>query len=154
MAYWKLSEKIWWGDRASPEETRREVLSVMSVAHNMELADKPHRNPYKALLPHHKPYIWLPRPDETPIDDWYLFWLEGSIKLCLEGKNLPFLVHCWGGHHRSPHVAVFAQLMLDGFTKARYAELLSKAHAIRGGLGDGAYSRTLREIIVKRCGDR
>lgn len=151
MAFWKLTENVWFGDRGSPEETRDTAKSVISLAYNSDLRDKPHRNPYYTILPALKPYFWFPRPDESPPDEKYLSLLDKVILGMHSGGFHPMLVHCWGGQHRSPATAIYAQLLLEGFCYKRYVELTTFADNIRGGCGRGDFARGLHDHMVALC---
>lgn len=173
MAVWKISDKVWWGDRDAIKEVGCKVGVVLNLAHNVnhdyysfltpinvhitQNEDQPlfcsdHPDYYNpGVLPVGTPYFYLPNPDEVRVTDEYFTLLVNVINFVNTSGRFPFLVHCYVGGHRSPMVAVLAQLMMESetITEQRYRELREWQETQCDSILVGNFALSLEERILE-----
>ena len=150
MAFWKLTDDIWWGDVVSPDECLHTAKSVICVADNPELVIHAF-SPYVQHLyhpdPKPKPFFWLPINDYVEVDSDYIKTLDAVIDIVIDRSLYPLLVHCYAGIHRSPAVAIYAGMCLAGGV-ASYEPLHAKARELRPEMEYHQFSKSLHRIMA------
>ncbi len=108
--YKKLTDDIWFGDKASVEETLGEVKSIINVAHSL-------RRPYWKDLQHLHWDVWYYRlalPDRVAADTNYMHAFQNILRGIKQANKFPLLCHCRAGGHRGPTAALFAAWYING----------------------------------------
>jgi hypothetical protein len=124
--YYNLIDKVYWGDWKSVYQLKYIVGSVICVAGNQEMVD----GGYSPLvLPHSIPYFRLAERDRAFPTDAYFETMYHVIR-SFKRANLPLLVHCYMGIHRSPIVAIMAALALENDSAEYYKFLLTAVENI------------------------
>jgi protein tyrosine phosphatase len=153
---YKLTERVWWGDRHSIKENS--FGAVLNVANNLNFSPTNENPDYDFLsLREDIPYIRLSRGDREAVDSTYMDHLDRSIDLLISMESFPILVHCWEGRHRSPIVAIYIECYLrkrsQGFTTMReFKSLLDKAHSLKENIVQMDFSHSLQKYHeIRNC---
>lgn len=140
----KLTDKIWWGDKPSVQESLGEVQSVLNVAHKI-------RRPYWGDLKNLDWEVWYFRlacPDRVEPDQNYLRALFSVLTAIGDAGKFPLLCHCRAGGHRGPTAAIFAAWFLD--SDKRSAEYwLKLAESRREGVSKISRHRVYRRVLFE-----
>lgn len=119
--HYKLSEKIYWGDWESVLELKDKIGSIIclvSKAGNGRVGYNPLDLNYKIR------YFRMAENDRSSPEDKYYISITEIIKICLVYS--PLLIHCYAGMHRSPSIALMAELINSNNTIENYNKILSK----------------------------
>ena len=132
----RLSDRVSWGDRYSPGELKADVGAVICLCENAELVADHAAGHFAQLLPNHpKPYLWLPINDyhEPTAEFWR--YLDGFLETVKHAKQR-LLVNCWAGHHRSPAIAIYAEMFLTDWAGgfSRRVQLLAQQREMESNL--------------------
>ncbi len=145
---WKLSDRVWFGDKPSPVEAiPLGVKAIVCVAHSL-------RRPYwedLGRLPWNVWYFRMAMPDLQAPDEGYIEALEEVISRCGNAGKLPILCHCRAGGHRGPTAAVFAEWVLSGRVKQVLFDALRRAGELRPSYAKDNENRVYKSRMVRWC---
>jgi hypothetical protein len=145
----RLSDRVSWGDRYSPGELKADVGAVVALCENAELVGDPGASPFAQLLPNHpKPYLWLPVNDHHEPTAHFWRYLDFFLATVKHAKQR-LLVNCWAGHHRSPAIAIYAEMLLTDWAGGtdRRLQLLDQQKAIEPNLHVLTFSTAVHRRI-------
>ncbi len=143
--YWRLSEKVFWGDINSIKETREVVKSTIGLCDNNEL--KTYKFSPFSVLPYTNPYFWHPIPDEGIPNTDFINLLLTVVGSYIKQQRFPILVHCYAGQHRSTITAIFTEMLLSGFNQENFDLLKNKIKSLQPLYHEREYSLALQEYI-------
>jgi len=144
---YRLTDKIWWGDKPSIREALGEVKSVINVAHKI-------RKPYWQNVGKLDWDVWYFRmalPDREIASDDYLSAFSSVLDGIRAGSKFPLLCHCRMGGHRGPTAALFAFWHLNGRTKLMLAEGLLRMEQLKVGSMRLNSHRVYRRTVLDYC---
>jgi len=157
---WKLTDEIWWGDRACPtDDEAQEVGAVLNVATNLSLdfpEDPDHPPSYDFFgFPEATPYFRLPVDDDAHVTREYLWDVVAIIEMVERNNWFPLLIHCWKGLHRSPALAVYAAFHLATqdqlglpWPRSKWDQLMERMASLRPEYVFLNFGKTLQKYIL------
>lgn len=142
---WKLTDKVWFGDKLSVREVADQVASVINVARII-------RRPYWAdlgKLPWQVWYFRLGWPDRVDVTEEYFWAFDLVLSAVGAAGKFPLLCHCKMGGHRGPTAAVVAAWYFAG--RRKLEEWIGRAVDLRPGFGRPSSVRNYRDSMFRFC---
>ena len=143
---YKLTDKVWWGDKHAVAEVGNDIKSVLNVSQNQS------ERYFDRLkkLPQIIPYFRLGRPDREEMNRAYLQNLDAITDIIIKNGWYPCLVHCVAGGHRSPAAAVYLAWKISGKTKFALQALRTQMLTLKL---DVAINRPYHRSLFQYCSD-